>query len=423
MDMKQPTLWYCGLEQYPSRYSLQLTNWNQRVFEAENIPYEIVLPPEEIQRKNTGEIKTGQVLDAHGRAMWALGQTQSLVEKMKDGWITGGDNIFFEDMFHPGIEALPYIMCQIPKIDRPRVWVRCLAQTIDPDDFVHLGEMSRWMRKYEQMLVEFVDGVFVASEEMLAHLTVAGWDVPVWVTGLPFGKQEVIERVGGPDKVTPFFKRPYRVVFAARTDKEKQPDFFLDLVERVGDEHCGQKLEWAFLMGKPLSSNGAGIVNRVRSCEARGLVEVRENLTKATYYEILASSRVMFNCALQDWCSNTVGEADTLGCNVLFPAYRSFPETLANDSTRLYVPWSLEDAESKLIRLLEQPHPSQGLVSDYQDKSILRTLNCMGYTTSEIQKVPRDNPRDTSYRKRVREPKYELNTLGRSDDVDFWRHS
>jgi hypothetical protein len=84
----------------------------------------------------------------------------------------------------------------------------------------------------------------------------------------------------------------------------------------------------------------------------------------------------LFNCALQDWVSNTVSEADTLGCNVLYPAYRSFPETFNNDHERLYVPWSQEDAIMKLEKLLQGP-VNQGPISDWTDGTIDRMLDIM----------------------------------------------
>ncbi len=62
------------------------------------------------------------------------------------GEITWEDTIFFEDMFTPGIEALPYIMDQTNGEYRPNIWVRCLAQTIDPDDFLHVWDMADWMK-------------------------------------------------------------------------------------------------------------------------------------------------------------------------------------------------------------------------------------------------------------------------------------
>ena len=84
---------------------------------------------------------------------------------------------------------------------------------------------------------------------------------------------------------------------------------------------------------------------------------------------------MLFNSALQDWVSNTVSEADTLGCNVLYPAYRSFPETFANDPDRLYVPWSLEDAGRKLQTLLAEPHRNMGLISDWNDGTVDRVVD------------------------------------------------
>jgi len=80
-------------------------------------------------------------------------------------------------------------------------------------------------------------------------------------------------------------------------------------------------------VGGPLRSNNEKYLTRARELESKGDLKIYENLKKDQYYELLADSRVLFNCALQDWVSNTVSEADTLGCNVLFPAYRSFPET------------------------------------------------------------------------------------------------
>jgi hypothetical protein len=86
---------------------------------------------------------------------------------------------------------------------------------------------------------------------------------------------------------------------------------------------------------------------------------------------------VLFNCALQDWVSNTVSEADSLGCNVLYPAYRSFPETFANDFERLYVPWSQDDAINKLTKLLAAEHPNQGSISDWNNGTIDRMIDIM----------------------------------------------
>jgi len=124
-----------------------------------------------------------------------------------------------------------------------------------------------------------------------------------------------------------------------------------------------------------LRSNNADYVRRARALAAAGRLEIHENLTKNEYYNLVNDSRVLFNCALQDWVSNTVSEADTLGCNVLYPAYRSFPETFANDHDRLYIPWSQDDAVAKLHNLLERPHHNMGLISDWNNGTVDRIVD------------------------------------------------
>ena len=363
-------LFYMGLESYEARYTLQLTEWNRRVFERRGIEV-IYVPGSTID--NSQSISVGQVLDAHGRSYFAMSQMMNLVQMMRNGDVTGEDVVYFEDMFQPGIESLPYIMDQIEDYRRPKVWVRCLAQAIDPDDFVHVWGMAKWMDLYEKMVNEFVTGVLATNEEMVAHMRIAGWSAPIYnISGLAFGKTEVLERIGGAENIRPFADRTMRVGFAARFDQEKQPGFFMDLVEKIKSQPNGRNISFAVFQGGPLRSNNPEYVERARRLQHKGYLEIYENLNKNRYYELLNDTRVLFNCALQDWVSNTVSEADTLGANVLYPAYRSFPETFANDPDRLYVPWSIDDAEHKLYALLEQPHHNMGLISDWNHGTIDR---------------------------------------------------
>ena len=274
-------------------------------------------------------------------------------------------------MFQPGIESLPYIMCQIPAKDRPKIYLRCLAQAIDPDDFVHVWGMSKWMSLYEQMCNEIPNvHILATNEEMVAHMKIANWSAPIYnISGLSFGKSEVQSRV---DTIKKWEEREHRVVFAARFDQEKQPDFFMDLIENFGDS----TVEFAVLSGGPLRSNNPKYLDRARKLEKTHNFKIYEDLKKNDYYNIVNDSRVLFNCALQDWVSNTVSEADALGCNVCYPAYRSFPETFNNDSDRLYIPWSQQDAIKKIKSLLVQP-VNQGRISDWTDGTIGRIIDIM----------------------------------------------
>jgi len=365
-------LFYMGLEPYEGRYTLQLEEWSRRAFQRRSIDW-VNVPGTTID--NTKAIQVGQVLDAHGRSYFAMSQMMNLVQMMRNGEVTGEDVIFFEDMFQPGMESLPYIMDQIPTEQRPQVWIRCLAQAVDPDDFVHVWGMGKWMSLYEEMCNEFVTGVLASNEEMVAHMKIANWKAPIYnISGLAFDKTEVALRVG---EINTWEKRDNRVVFAARFDQEKQPNFFMDMIEEWYGTPGTQEVEFAILQGGPLRSNNQKYIDRARKMEERGQLKIYENLKKNDYYSILNHSKVLFNCALQDWTSNTVSEADALGCNVLFPAYRSFPEIFANDYTRMYIPWSIDDAMNKLTPLLNSPHKDIGKISDWTSATIDRYIDIM----------------------------------------------
>ena len=389
-------LYYMGLEPYKARYTLQLQEWNRAVFERRGIDYEIV-PGETLS--NDQAIVTGQVLDAHGRTYFGMSQLMNLIRKMKAGELNHADVVYFEDMFQPGIESLPYILNQIDPVNRPRIFVRCLAQSIDPDDFVHVWGMGEWMGHYEKMVDSFVDGVLATNEEMVMHMKVAGWRSKIYnISGLAFGKEEVRSRV--PGELKPFDQRSMRVGFAARWDQEKQPDFYMDLIDLYNQRNPDNNVEFAVFSGAPLRSNNDSYMARTRQMQAEGKLKIYEDLEKNDYYALLADTRVLFNCALQDWVSNTVSEADTLGCNVLYPAYRSFPESFGNDHTRLYVPWSLKDACKKLEKLLYMESQRMGKISDWTNGTVDRIIDIITGQGEQWLRM------STDYRKHTHESKF-----------------
>ena len=386
-------IFYMGLESYQARYTYQLTDWTKRAYDKRKIDY-VIVPGETID--DSEAIVTGQVLDAHGRSYFGMSQMMNLVKMLKAGEITSKDIIFFEDMFQPGMESLPYILQQTPVKYQPTIYLRCLAQAIDPDDFVHVWGMSKWMSLYEEMCNEIPNVRILASnEEMVAHMKIANWKAPIYnISGLSFGKEEVQSRV----EQKPFVERSQRVVFGARWDQEKQPQFFMDLATKFKEKH--PEVEFAICSGAPLRSNNDYYLKEAKYLEKQKILTIHENLQKNEYYNILADSRVLFNCALQDWTSNTLSEADALGANVLFPAYRSFPEVFNNDHTRMYVPWSMEDAMAKLELLLSKPSPSMGQISDWTNGTIDRMLDIM---TGKGEQWRRDGQH---YRTPVSENKY-----------------
>ena len=265
-----------GLESYQARYTFQLTDWTKRAYDKRKVKYEIV-PGDTID--DSEAIVTGQVLDAHGRSYFAMSQMMNLVKMLKAGEITSKDAIFFEDMFQPGMESLPYILQQTPEKYRPIVYLRCLAQAIDPDDFVHVWGMSKWMSLYEQMCNEIPNVVILASnEEMVANMRIANWKAPIYnISGLSFGKEEVQGRV----EQKPFIERKQRVVFGARWDQEKQPQFFMDLAQKFREKH--PDVEFVICQGGPLRSNNDYYVKEAKYLEKEGVLTIHENLKKNEY--------------------------------------------------------------------------------------------------------------------------------------------
>ena len=141
-------------------------------------------------------------------------------------------------------------------------------------------------------------------------------------------------------------------------------------------------------------------MERTKQMQEEGKLKVYENLDKTHYYLLLNDTRVLFNCALQDWVSNTVSEADALGCNVVYPAYRSFPETFANDHSRMYVPWSKTDALIKLNNAIFVESQYMGKISDWTDKTIDRICDILEGKGEQWLRM------STDYRNHTRESKY-----------------
>lgn len=370
---------HLSLEKYPTRYTWQLSQWYETAMKKHNVDYKVV---EGTNLGNSNAIVTGSVLDAHGRTFYSLTQMAELVKMMQAGEITSDDVILAEDMYTSGLDALPYIMCQTPVEYRPKVFVRCWAQSFDPDDFIYRTGMLDWMRKYEEMLDQFISGIFVANEELAAYIRVSGIKAPVYVVGLPFDSNEVRSRV---KEIKPLHERKRRIVFASRWDDEKQPDFFMDIVEEVSSIY---NYEFALLTGhKDLKSSNPKYVERAtKLAEKLPQFKIYTGLQKEEYYEIVADSMILLNTALQDWVAFTNLEADALGTMTISSAYRGMPETFNNNETHLYVPWSIDSAYTKIVNAINSIRHNVttdiekmriGDLSKYSDDTIYRQILCM----------------------------------------------
>ena len=71
-----------------------------------------------------------------------------------------------------------------------------------------------------------------------------------------------------------------RVVFGARWDQEKQPGFFMDMINHWKSNPKLPEVEFAICCGGPLRSNNQVYVDQARQMEKEGTLKIYENLKK-----------------------------------------------------------------------------------------------------------------------------------------------
>jgi glycosyltransferase involved in cell wall biosynthesis len=380
------TLFYCPLESYPERYTFQMSRpvdgWVEAALNKYQIKY-VRLDADE----NTANIESGSVLDVQRRSHHCLSQSAKVVDTFVGyGTMTGNDVLYFEDMWHPGIEALAYAS-GVMKLPLPKVYTFCWAQSVDRHDFTH--KMQPWMRHYEKMIGSIVTGIFVATpliKELLFTAGIADWD-KIHVVGLPFSTSEVMNHFR-PEPVD----RKKKVVFSSRFDEEKNPHFMLDVAQHV----LMQNHEYEFVCCSSAKNfrtsvaQGHALQNRfIQMADKFEGFKLKLGLTKADYYQELREAWVQLNTADQDWVSFTLLEACAAGTYPLYPNYRSFPEVFDFNQAFMYAKGNVLDCASKINALLANDtlyasHNRQRLcsINTKHDTTILRMLDIMGFGKS-----------------------------------------
>lgn len=349
MLIKQPLV-HLPLERYRQRYTEHLVDWEKEAF-SKQFAVEQIFPVEE---SVPYDIRTGEVLDAARRPVYAMGQIAQII---KSKHLPHLGKVYFSDFYTPGLDALAYSRKEF--YGAAFLW----AQTFDRYDFT--TNFIHWMRPWEVMAFELYQHVFVASTLLKELIVTALPNVEerVHVVGLPFNSKHVAaqwdeSKVPGEE---------FAVVYTSRWDLEKQPSLFLDLVMSRPD------LKFAVCTGHDQlrGSDQRSVQRALRMAQTENNFTIFAGLSKPEYYSILTRCHVQFNCALQDWVSFTLLEALTHHCWPLYPNHRSFPEALNYDERFLYMPNNLEDANRKLNDLLEMRRGNElQYVLDHHDQAL-----------------------------------------------------
>lgn len=367
-------IFYIPLESYKERYTCQLsapkTGWLERNWIKEGIDY---IRVEGEQKYASSLICDGSVLDATNRGIWCCSQIQKLLEYLQIGVLTSEDVIYFDDFWTPGISALPYAF-ELTGI-KPEMYAMLHAQSIDQFDFTY--PMRHWMRHFEIGIGKILDGIFVTStclRDLCLYHNV-GNENNVFICGLPYNSEEVKEHF--PKKIPERVHN--QVIFSSRWDIEKDPMFFMDLMETVIED---TNIDVYFVIttsSEKLRSNEPRLIERLKELISLypEYISLRENQSKEDYYYNLLESKVQINTADQDFVSWTLLEATTCGCRPLYPNYLSFPEALHYDYSLMYEKRNLNSAVYALKRALSEPVRKYSHIYKPFDNSWKRMLSVM----------------------------------------------
>jgi len=339
---KMRKLFYFGLEPLKARYTYQLSKeWMPATFE----PYanELEFIDVEGEFDPDQQIKIGAVLDAVGRGKFAMSQCANFLDMLNRDEVKDGDIIFLQDYWHPGIESILYAI-DLYGIDL-KIYSMLHAQSVDEYDFTY--PMRNWMRGFELGLDKRMTGIFIGSTVHKEQLREAGFTAPIHVVSLPIHKQATLAKL---PEYNSLDKKDV-VVYSSRLDKEKNPFFMME----VAKEFLKQKpdFEWhVTTSGKEFRSMLPGAIDALNKlAEDEPRFKLLNGLTKEEYYTELATCKIQFNSALQDYVSWTVIEATAFGADIVYPNFRSFPEFI--DSDRMYKPFDVQSAIDTMHDVLD----------------------------------------------------------------------
>lgn len=337
-------LYYLPLEPYVERYTGLMSckdGWAETWFKKYGVEFTRI-----DGKSSSGEINCGWVLDAVGRCRFAMSQIDVLLEKINAGEVKDGDVVYAEDFWHPGMESLFYVR-HLTGI-KFKIGTFCHAQSVDDTDFTY--PMKNWMRPIEVGFGRQYDFIFTCSQ-ILRQLLIqsgVGSEDNVFISGLPLNSELLKKQVQEKMNVKLDVQKEPFVLFSSRFDDEKDPMFFLDLVEACPD------IQFKLVKPRKLLSHNPAVVERTDKIVNRpgSNLELVDTSNKANYYNTLARAKVQFNCAHQDWVSWTILEGLVFGCLPLYPIWKDFPYELRGDPRYLYEKRNLNAAVEHLRILM-----------------------------------------------------------------------
>ena len=291
---------YLPLEHIGMRYTSHLDR-DIRNYLHDNKINHIIIEPETINGNKEVAITNGSFLDAPNTLYRQSKQWCEVLRLIDNGTIASDDILFTTDIWNLPLIGLPYLNyftnCNI------KLRGVLHAGSFTDTDFVR--QLERYYNKYEEVMFDIADKVFVASDfikdDVLTKRT-ASADKLI-VTGLPLDFQGMNSQIKQCEYN--MRQRKNQVVFSGRNVDEKQPHLFYELKRKVAE--------------------------RLPDLEVSYINTHDENFSKSDYYDCLLHSKVAVSFALQENFGYAIQEAHYLGCKVIVPNRLVYPELYNQD--------------------------------------------------------------------------------------------
>lgn len=335
-------IWFIPLERLTERYTAQMYHWVIDGFKRFKVDYRVIEGEAMV-----GEVQTGEVLDAEGTNYFKATQLKEICRLFKENQIKSGDIFFVADLWFPGIEMIKYIATQ-KKMEVVIAGVH-YAGVYDENDFVY--KMKPWAKYNETGWLTLADIVFVGSryhKDIILDGAKKEFGIdylPIYPTGLVWDSDSITSKITQKEKT---------VIFPHRTDKEKNPQAFFELAERIRAADPEVKFV--------ITSSRKSLASNISNFKVPDFVQLKVGLSKQEYYDELAKAKVIFSSAYQETFGYALNEALKLKCFPVCPNRLSYPEVVEYDERCLYN--DMDEAYEKVLLALK----SDWDVSHYTEK-------------------------------------------------------
>lgn len=281
-------IWVFPLEPLDNRYTKQWYTEIPRLLEESLVGTNNKVYSVDGDQTSSNTTK-GAFLDFSDTNLWKSTQLASFIRCLQEGLVSDSAILLITDFWNPVITQIAYMRDLLEK--DWKIHSIAHAGAYDPSDILGLKMQKPWPWELERSMFYACDVTYFATE-FHRNMFLKNLDIPVdyhdkaVLSGQPHGA--IIESMAQIEQ--PVFKSP-SVIWPHRYNEDKQPEIAEDLA-RDFDVTITQKLD----------------------------------LDKASFYETLADSQVLFSCALHENLGISVMEGVLLNVIPLLPDRCSYAE-------------------------------------------------------------------------------------------------